>query len=1718
MKKKLQLLILLIALSLVRLNAQQVSVTSSTGTPSANYTTLGAVCTAIAAGTHTGVIVVKFNASTTETGTCTFVASGTGSASYTSIEIRPADTALAVKTISTAASGVPLIVYDGADNITIDGRPVGSLSNNKLLSFSHTVNAASSHTFRLANNATFNSFRYIEVLNATTGTTLSTTILFSTPTSAPSNSNNTIEFCNITGGNIGIDFNGSNTFPASNNIIRANNISNQTATAVKLTVGVGTLLIDSNNVFHTVATTTGGYQFLNIALIDPSATVTVTKNRVFNLNTAAGNFLQGIIFSPTVACGTLIVRNNSIAIGSTTFPNTLSQIIRCLLFSGTGQATVVAEHNTFRIGGTHVTANGNPTTVGVLKSNSNALSSFTYRNNLVINSRTGSANQHVGSFVSTPTTGTNVIDYNTYMGGGTFINAWIGTFHAAIGTYKAAAFPLEQNSTFGLVDFNNVTEPSVNLAGPNTSGAKLLGTPIAAVTTDYYGNVRSATRPYKGAFESSTPIDTFDLQTIIQYTYGKIPLGTDDTVRAVIRNNGALAVTGVPIHLRSSAAGYIGSVNLTLPSGSDTILSLVPYSPFVLGNDTLTVNGAPDQKTSNDTAIWIRQNTLNALSYTNTTLAQSGNVGTNPEGEIVAKFYTPVSNFLNQVNVNFTNTVFNGPFPFQIVLYEDSGANLGPKLNPVWVSTTQNTINGVFNLSIPSISVLGNFYIGVRQTTSNNIGFAFQTENPIRNKTFYFRQGTGYITSAWNDFAVNPANQFRFMIEPRLSINDDLGVTDLAAPGTGCVNLGSQPVQFQVQNLGLLNQNFAVDVLRLYGTITKPSGNIISFGPILVNTGTLSSGATTNITAFSSFNFDSVGSYVFKAWTVFTPDGNKVNDTLPALTRVITAINNIPLVENFNAVTFPASWTTNRFFLSTTTGYNGTNNARVNLNNGSTFAANASITGPRIAGINARSVLRFDYKVINNLGGTATTLLNLDSIKLLISTDCGNTYTMVNLINGVNHIPSTSFTTFSIPLSAYVGSNVTFKIVCDWFGTTNDALLDIDNIRFINDSNDVTLSAVNNPCKSLILNSSSFAPQLQVTNAGLNAQSSIPVTLQITGPVNYTGAGTITSVASSASAVANLSTNFNPNTAGTYTAKAWVSLANDADRLNDTLQFTFTVVNTNRGDSAVNAISLGGAGNLFASHSGSLNINGNQLSIEAWLRSAAFTSAKQTIVHKNNGSTVKYALSLDSLTNKVLFEINTANGLVSALSNVAISLGTWVHVAATYNGSLMTIYINGHEVGWATQTGNIVSNTANLLVGKGLTSTNFYQGQIDELKIWNTSRTAAQVRAGMHTRNANASSVNLVAYYRFDEGGTSTTVVDASGNCNALTFTGTTLPTFAASRLALGSPVVDAQVFFSSAPTVFTGTGLTLTLNGFSGQDTISVHRFNGLPRDSVPTGIATVYAKYWIVYKYGNNTYANVDASFNLGSGSLLSSVAASDLSLFNRANTSNVSWSLLSNPASFADFSTQSVTFNTTSSTIFDKQWSIGGNNNPLPVKLMSFVGNKLDNTALLNWVTASELNNDYFIVLQSTDGLNYKTVGKLKGAGNSNIKQSYNFQHNITDIIQAGNKVVYYKLIQVDFDGKRNELPIVSIALDNNQTDLEVMPNPFSNEIQVLTISGKEEMALITIVDVNGKEVMKYNVKNDIGANRHVLTTDALATGLYFVKVKTGDNVTVKKVVKN
>jgi hypothetical protein len=94
-------------------------------------------------------------------------------------------------------------------------------------------------------------------------------------------------------------------------------------------------------------------------------------------------------------------------------------------------------------------------------------------------------------------------------------------------------------------------------------------------------------------------------------------------------------------------------------------------------------------------------------------------------------------------------------------------------------------------------------------------------------------------------------------------------------------------------------------------------------------------------------------------------------------------------------------------------------------------------------------------------------------------------------------------------------------------------------------------------------------------------------------------------------------------------------------------------------------------------------------------------------------------------------------------------------------------------------------------------------------------------------------------------------------------------------------------------------------------------------------------------------------------------------------------------------------------------------------LPVELGYFKGEKYDKHNILEWITYSEINNDYFSVESSFDAISFNLIGKIDGIGNSIEQKKYNFID-----LNPYSDITYYRLIQTDYDGKYKIFPIIAV----------------------------------------------------------------------------------------
>lgn len=172
-------------------------------------------------------------------------------------------------------------------------------------------------------------------------------------------------------------------------------------------------------------------------------------------------------------------------------------------------------------------------------------------------------------------------------------------------------------------------------------------------------------------------------------------------------------------------------------------------------------------------------------------------------------------------------------------------------------------------------------------------------------------------------------------------------------------------------------------------------------------------------------------------------------------------------------------------------------------------------------------------------------------------------------------------------------------------------------------------------------------------------------------------------------------------------------------------------------------------------------------------------------------------------------------------------------------------------------------------------------------------------------------------------------------------------------------------------------------------------------------------------------------------------------------------------------------------------------------LPVELVEFNAEKDAYGVRVSWITSAEINNDYFEVFASSDGVHWESIGTVNGAGNSTETNDY----VLYDFDTEGYSKKYYKLAQYDFDGKMtlSETRVVKFANTNkNFTAFDDGKN-----INILFNSASTEDVVVSIYDVNAKIIMTKTISGAEGINsQFTLTPVDISSGVYFVVLQNGE----------
>ena len=177
-----------------------------------------------------------------------------------------------------------------------------------------------------------------------------------------------------------------------------------------------------------------------------------------------------------------------------------------------------------------------------------------------------------------------------------------------------------------------------------------------------------------------------------------------------------------------------------------------------------------------------------------------------------------------------------------------------------------------------------------------------------------------------------------------------------------------------------------------------------------------------------------------------------------------------------------------------------------------------------------------------------------------------------------------------------------------------------------------------------------------------------------------------------------------------------------------------------------------------------------------------------------------------------------------------------------------------------------------------------------------------------------------------------------------------------------------------------------------------------------------------------------------------------------------------------------------------------------NTLPIILYEFNAKPNNGIVEINWVTKTEINNDYFIVERSLDGINFSEIYRISGAGNSNTIINYNTIDN-----KPEKGYLYYRLKQVDYNGNYSYSKIATVKISDNINNFKPSNIVISNNFIRINTNSDEDYK-VEIYNINGQVIYINNINES-----KEIDISNYSKGIYLLKIYSKVNVYTKKIKK-
>jgi hypothetical protein len=477
------------------------------------------------------------------------------------------------------------------------------------------------------------------------------------------------------------------------------------------------------------------------------------------------------------------------------------------------------------------------------------------------------------------------------------------------------------------------------------------------------------------------------------------------------------------------------------------------------------------------------------------------------------------------------------------------------------------------------------------------------------------------------------------------------------------------------------------------------------------------------------------------------------------------------------------------------------------------------------------------------------------------------------------------------------------------------------------------------------------------------------------------------------------------------------------------------------------------------------NLVGGDFTITAWVNSDNVSETGQRIFCDDATNALDgFALSLgDPGAGSLRFYMRSVTPVVldvPLISPYLLSNNAWYHVAITHNAlsNRREIFINGVLAAASTYVGAPGANPDGRAsiggeVAASPESTNRFNGEIDEVSIWNTVLTATAIRQ-MMCQKLKGNEAGLLAYYRFDDGA-GQTVRDETGTYPGGMVNMDPFTDWGISAASIGDTSVYGYhkgAWLLQELILQSSDGDSLLVGNVLGDpEMVHVYNVQEPPNSTLGADGIGGNGQYFGVY-HAFGTLTNYTATYHYRENDTYQSGILDELAMvvYRRDHNADSTWETSVTGVNILGKTLTALAQNT--------EFILGNSFTPLPISLLSFDVFLLGDEAEVRWETASEINNHFFTVERSTDAEHFTAVFTKAGAGNSTERRHYReYDRN-----PLGG-VSYYRLKQTDFDGNTTVSRPVSLNFSGQRTPLSFYPNPASNVMHI-DIRGKEYRSMV------------------------------------------------------